>query len=176
MFSRTMSITMTGIVRYHENKRWLFISHFASTLSFIAYGFEGLMLTWVSVIVYSVLADDMKMLRDFFTWPAGMIFTIAVSGLYFLILMMMNTDIIQFMHCRIHTYSFGGIMGMCVFAFIGYMPFHGFILRSLYEVMPREYPSEKSPEVFMLIWSVVFGVSAVLSGDMLMLSCTAVPL
>lgn len=176
IFAALMSITMTGIVRSHESKRWLFISHFASTLSFIAYGFEGLMLTWVSVIAYSVLSDDMKMLRDFFTWPAGMIFTITVSGLYFLILMMMNTDIIQFMHCRIHTYSFGGIMGMCVFAFIGYMPFHGFILRSLYEVMPREYPSEKSPEVFMLIWSVVFGVSAVLSGDMLMLSCTAVPL
>ena len=176
IFAALMSITMAGIVRYRESKRWLFLSHFASTFSFIAFGFEGLMLTWIAVIAYSVLADDTDTLRDFFTWPPGMIFTVSVSGIYFLLLMIINTDIIQFMHCRIHTYSFGGIAGMCIFAFVGFMPFHGFILRALYEVIPGEYPAKKSPEVFMLVWAFVFGVSAVISGDMLMLSCTAAPL
>lgn len=176
IFAGLMSITMAGIVRSRESKRWLFISHFSSTFSFIAYGFEGLMLTWLAVIAYSVLADDMKMLRDFFTWPGGMIFTVVVSGLYFLLLMIINTDIIQFMHCRVHTYSFGGIFGMSVFAFMGFMPFHGFILRALYEVIPKKYPAEKSPEVFMFVWAIVFGVSAILSGDMLVLSCCTVPL
>ena len=180
IYACLMSLTMSGIIRYHEsnreNKRWLLLSHFASTFCFIAYGFEGLFLTWLAVIAYSVLADDSEMLKDFFTWPAGMIFTVSISGLYFLLLMIINTDIIQFMHCRIHTYSFGGILGMCIFAFISFMPFHGFLLRAIFEVIPKEYPAEKSPEVFMLVWSVVFGLSAILSGDMLALSCCAVPL
>ncbi len=176
IFAGLMSITMAGIIRYRESKHWLFLSHLCSTFSFITYGFEGLFLTWLAVFAYSVLADDTDMLRDFFTWPVGMIFTVSISGLYFLLLMLLNTDIIQFMHCRVHTYSFGGITGMCVLAFIGFMPFHGFILRALYEVMPREYPARKTPEVFMLVWAIVFGVSAVMSGDMLMLSCTAAPL
>ena len=176
IFAALMSVTMAGIIHSHEKKHWLFISHLASTLSFIAYGFEGLMLTWLSVIAYSVLTDDTDMLLDFFTWPPGMIFTVTVSGLYFVLLIIVNTDIIQFMHCRVHTYNFGGIMGMCIFAFVSFMPFHGFILRAIYEIIPKEYPASKSPEIFMLVWAIVFGVSAVLTGDMLMLSCTAVPL
>lgn len=176
IYACLMSLTMAGIVRSPESKRWLLLSHFASTFCFIAYGFEGLLLTWIAVIAYSVLADDMDILKDFFTWPAGSIFTVSISGLYFLLLMLINTDIIQFMHCRIHTYNFGGIAGMCVFAFMAFMPFHGFILRSLSEVIPKEYPAQKTPEVFMLIWAAVFGLSAILSGDMLALSCCAVPL
>ena len=179
IYACLMSLTMTGIIRYleaRENKRRLFLAHFCSTLCFIAYGFEGLLLTWLAVIAYSVLADDMRMLKDFFTWPGGMIFTVIISGLYFLLLMLINTDIIQFMHCRIHTYTFGGILGMCIFAFMSFMPFHGFIIRSVYEVIPKKYPADKSPEVFMLVWAVIFGLSAILSGDMLALSCCAVPL
>ncbi|MBQ9628462.1 MAG: hypothetical protein IJR43_04290, partial [Synergistaceae bacterium] len=51
-----------------------------------------------------------------------------------------------------------------------------FIIRSVYEVIPKKYPADKSPEVFMLVWAVIFGLSAILSGDMLALSCCAVPL
>lgn len=179
IYACLMSLTMAGIIRYlesRENKRCLFTAHFCSTLCFIAYGFEGLLLVWLAVIAYSVLADDMRMLKDFFTWPAGVIFTVSISGLYFLLLMLINTDIIQFMHCRIHTYSFGGIAGMCVFAFLSFMPFHGFIIRAVCEIIPKKYPADKSPEVFMLVWACVFGFSAIISGDMLALSCCAVPL
>ncbi|MBQ3403493.1 MAG: glycosyltransferase family 39 protein [Synergistaceae bacterium] len=167
VYSCLMGLAMTGIILSRENKRRLVMAHSAITFAFIAHGFEGIILPFVAVIAYCVISEDWELLRDFFTWPGGIIITVAVSGLYFIVLMITNPEIIHFMRCQNHSYTFGGIPGVSAFLLAGFVPFHGFILRALYEVFPEDYPAGKSPELFMLVWAAVFGFSALLSGDIL---------
>ena len=169
IYSCMMGIAMAGTVLSRENVRKLVGAHIAITFAFIAHGFEGIILPFLAVIVYCVISEDWDLMRDFFTWPGGVIITIAVSGIYFILLMITNPEIIYFMHCQNHAYTFGGIKGVAVFVFAGFMPFHGFILRAFYEVFPVSSPAEKSPELFMLVWAFVLGLAAMLSGDILSL-------
>ena len=59
---------------------------------------------------------------------------------------------------------------MIIFVIIGFAPFHGFLIKALYEIVPRKYPATKSPELFMLVWSMVFAFYAIVSTDILMLA------
>lgn len=169
IYSCLTGLAMAGVIRSADDKKWLVLSHCAITLAFIAHGFEGMLLPFTAVVVYSFLCDDYDLLKDFFTWPGGIIITIIFCGLYFVSVALINPQIIHFMRCQKHTYSFGGISGAIIFMFASFAPYHGFIVRALYEVFPRKYPSERSPELFMLVWSAVFFLASVLTGDMLSL-------
>lgn len=170
LYSCLTGLAMAGIIRAGENKRWLILAHGASALAFIVHGPSGLFLVWLSVWAYSAVCDDIDTIRDFFTWPAGIIITLIFSGLYFVALMVINPQIIHFMRCQHHTYTFGGITGTLVFVFMSLVPYHGFIIRAVWESVPRKFPANKSPELFMLLWAGIFGFSAVLSGDVLAVS------
>ena len=170
LYSCLMAFAMSGIVLSGKSKRNLILAHFAIALAFIAHGFEGLFLPMLAVIVYCVISEDWDLLRDFFTWPGGIIITLVISCVYFVALIAANPQIIHFMRCQNHEYTFGGIWGILVFLFTGFLPFHGFIVRAVYEVFPRELPSKKSYELFMLVWALVFALSAILSGDYLAMS------
>ena len=172
IFSCLTAFAMTCILRYQANKNWLIGAHFASVLTFIAHGPEGLILTWIAVIVYSALCEDWALLKDFFTWPAGIITTIIIMGMYLLVMIAFNPNILHFMRCQNHIYSFGGFSGIMIFAFLNFVPYHGFLLRAIWEVLPDNYPAEKSPELFMLIWALIFAVGAFASGDVMALSAS----
>ena len=169
LYACMTGIAMAGAVLSSENKRSLTMSHSAVALAFIIYGFEGLYLPLLAVIIYCVISEDWEFMRDFFTWPGGVIITIIVSGLYFVALIITNPEIVHFMRCQNHTYTFGGLAGIAMLLFISFVPFHGFIARALYEVFPREYPAQKSCELFMMVWAGVFAAAALLSGDILSL-------
>ena len=170
LFAFLTALTMAGAVRARNNRRWIIISHIASTLAFISHGAGGLFLPWFAVIIYCVISNDWDLLRDFFTWPSGIIITIVFCGFYFILLALINPSIIHFMRCQGHNYTFGGTTGIIIFAFMSFFPFHGFILRAIYEVFPRKIPAEKSPEFLMFIWALTFGTAAVASGDILALA------
>lgn len=169
LYAWLMGIAMSGIVRSTENKRKLRSSHLAISFAFIAYGFEGLYLPLLAVLIYCILSEDWEVMRDFFTWPGGVIFTIIISCLYFVTLVITNPEIIHFMRCQNYTYTFGGIAGVSMLLFVSFVPFHGFIVRALYEVFPREFPAQKSCEFFMMVWAAVFALSSLLTGDFLSL-------
>ena len=167
LYACLMGIAMAGAVLSGENKRKLIMSHCAISFAFISYGFEGLFLPLLAVMIYCIISEDWEMMRDFFTWPGGIIITIIVSGLYFSALIITNPEIIHFMRCQNYTYTFGGLAGAMMLIFVSFVPFHGFILRAVYEIFPREYPAQKSYELFMFVWACVFAVSSLLTGDLL---------
>lgn len=172
MYSCLTGLAMTEIIRSVNNRRSLIFAHVFITLAFIMHGPEGLILPFLSVIIYCVLSEDWDMLRNFLTWPGGIVFTILFCGLYFVMFMLLNPSVIHFMRCQDHVYTFGGIWGIVIFAFVGFVPWHGFIIRAIWEVLPRKYPAEKGNEFFMLVWSMTFATFAILSEDILSLgSC-----
>ncbi len=169
LYACLMGIALAGIVLSGQNKRKLIMSHSAIAFAFISHGFEGLYLPLLAVLVYCVISEDWELMRDFFTWPGGIIITLIISGLYFVTLIITNPEIIHFMRCQNHAYTFGGFPGILIFLFVSFVPFHGFIVRAVYEVFPREYPAPKSYELLFLVWAVVFGIAPLLSGDFLSL-------
>ncbi len=167
IYSCLTAITMAGAVRSRENIRWLIPAHIASVLAFMAHGVSGLFLAWLAVLVYSLLSQDWEMLRNFFTWPGGMIFTVILAGFYLVTLIIINPELVHFLRCMNHTYTFGGLGGACAFVFMSFAPWHGFIIRAAFEAFPKKYPAEKSPELFLFVWACAFAFGAVASGDLL---------
>ena len=86
------------------------------------------------------------------------------------ILIIANPELIHFLRCMNHIYTFGGIAGICVYVFMCFTPWTGFIVRAVFEAIPRKYPAQKSPELFLLIWAAVFVFGALASGDILSVS------
>lgn len=170
IYSCLTGFAMTGIILSQRNKNWLILSHAVSSFAFIAHGPEGIIFTWLSVISYSVLCDDWDLLKDYFTWPAGTITGVIISGFYLVMIIALNPNLLYFMTFQNQIYSFGGIVGAVIFAFIAFAPFHGFIIRAVREILPSEYPAERSTEIFMLVWAGVFFLGAVLEGDVMSLA------
>ena len=125
------------------------------------------MLVWMAVIFYSVMCEDWEMLRNFFTWPPGIFITVIFAGFYLVSLIIINPELVHFLRCQNHIYTFGGIAGAGVFMFMCLVPWMGFAVRAVFEVIPRDYPAEKSPELFLLVWAAVFAFGAIASGDVL---------
>lgn len=167
IYSCLTAITMAGALRSRENLRWLIIAHFASALAFIAHGPSGLFLVWMAIIIYSVISEDWDMLRNFFTWPGGILITIIISGFYLVLLIIANPEIVHFMRCMNHIYTFGGLAGKVIFVFICFTPWLGFLVRAIFEAVPKNLPVQKSPELFLLVWASVFAFAALVSGDIL---------
>ena len=173
IFSFLMSLSMLGIIRSQKDNDWLMLAHASTALGLIAHGPAGLFMPFIAVAVYCVLTDDMELLKNFFTWPFGIVINLVLSGLYFAAMMIFNPQIIFFMFCQNHGYTYGGILGAIIFLFASFAPFHGFLIQALIEIFPRRYPAEKSDELFMLIWSVTFAAYAIFSGDILAVSAAA---
>ncbi|MBQ7219359.1 MAG: glycosyltransferase family 39 protein [Synergistaceae bacterium] len=167
IYSCLTAITMAGAVRSRENLRWLIPAHLASSLAFMAHGASGLFLPYMAVIIYSVLSEDWDMMRNFFTWPAGIIITVIIAGFYLVALIIANPELVHFLRCMNHVYTFGGIAGASVFVFMCFVPWAGFLIRAVFEVVPRDLPAKKSPEFFLLVWAGVFAFAALASGDLL---------
>ena len=170
LYSFLTSVTMAGAVRSREtreNRYWLIPAHIASALAFMAHGASGLFLPCLAVIAYSVLCEDWEFLRNFFTWPVGIICTVIFAGFYLVILIIANPELVHFLRCMNHTYTFGGIAGVCVFVFMCFIPWAGFMARAIFEAVPRKYPAEKSPELLLLVWAGTFAFGALASGDIL---------
>ena len=181
LFAFLTSLALYGLVRSQEeddsedskdNRDWLMLSHSAIALAFIAHGPAGFFMPFLAVSIYCVLCEDVELFKNFFTWPFGIIINIFLSGLYVILLMVMNPQIIFFMFCRGHNYSFGGIFGAIIFLFVSFAPFHGFLLQALIEIFPRRLPAEKSPELLMLVWSATFAAYAIFSGDVLSIAAS----
>lgn len=174
MFSFLTSLALLGVIKSHDDEDWLMFSHISIALAFIAHGPAGLFMPFIAVSFYCVLSGDMELLKNFFTWPFGILINIFLSGLYIILLMAMNPNIILFMFCRGHEYSFGGTLGALIFLFVSFAPFHGFLIQSLFEIFPRRYPTEKSPEFLMLVWAMTFTAYAIFSADVLSITA-AIP-
>ena len=169
LYSCLMGIALAGIVLSGSNKRKLVMTHCAISLAFISHGFEGLYMPMLAVLAYCAISEDWDIMRDFFTWPGGIIITLVVSGFYFTVLVFANPEIVHFMRCHHYSYTLGGFSGIAMFLFVSFIPFHGFIVRAVYEIFPRDYPAPKSYELLMLVWALTFGIAALLSEDMLSL-------
>ena len=170
LYAFLTGLAMSGIMQSGRSKRSLITAHTAIGLAFISYGFEGLILPMLAVLIYCIISEDWELMEDFFTWPYGITITLLISCIYYVILVNANPGIIHFMRCQNHTYSFGGIYGIIIMLFAGFVPFHGFIARAFYEVFPREYPAKKSYDLFLVVWGSVFFISALVSGDILAVS------
>ena len=172
VFSCLTSLALLGVIRSQQEKDWLMLSHAAIAFAFIFHGPAGLFMPLIAVSAYCVLCDDMELLKNFFTWPFGIVINLVLSGLYFLALMAVNPHVLFFMMCQNHVYAFGGFLGAAAFFFLGFTPFQGFLIQALIEIFPRKYPAEKSSELFMLIWSITFIAYGIFSGDILAVSAS----
>ena len=172
LYSCFTALAFLGIVRSKESRDWLMLSHFAIAFAFIFHGPSGFFMPMLAVGIYCALTQDHELLKDFFTWPAGIIINLLISGCYFSLLISYSPQTVYFMFFENQSYTFGGIWGTIIFAFVGFAPFHGFFLQAIYEAVPKKFPVQKSSELFMLVWACVFFIAGLCSKDILTMAAS----
>ena len=173
IFSFLTSLALLGVMKSKTEKDWLMLAHAASAFAFMVHGPAGIFMPFMAVSAYCVLCNDMELLKDFFTYPFGIIINLVLSGLYLVVMMAFNPRVIFFMFCRSHAYTFGGFLGALIFLFVSFAPFHGFLIQALIEIFPRKYPAEKSDELLMFVWAMTFAAYSIFSCDVMMISSAA---
>lgn len=198
------SLIMFGLLKTPQNKNWLILTHSAIVLSMILNGYDVIFYTLMSLLIFGVTQNDYELLKNFFTYPAGIIISIIGLGCYILLLMQTNPLILHFMRCQDLTLPSKKYFLMPLVIIISFMPYVGFIIRAVYEILQDSkkyilFETQDSQEIqyeyekqilneqeifekkifqsrfFMMIWGLVFLVFSLLTCNYFLLASCVVP-
>jgi 4-amino-4-deoxy-L-arabinose transferase-like glycosyltransferase len=159
---------LAGIVYGFRDRRFFLLLHFASSMALIVCGPAGLLLPWLSLLLYAYLAAQERFfVRALFYWP-GLLTTLALSGGYLLLLRFKNPTILALMRYLPAAAAFDSFSSAVLFFVLGFFPWAGLVPETLRASRPREWlfilPSERV-NVLLLAWTAVFLFFGLFSKD-----------
>ncbi len=207
------SMIMFGLVKSmgEDNSNWLMFAHVGIILSFVLKGYDTLVLAVLAVLIFCCVLNDYNLLVKFLCYMPGIVTSILSIGIYLIMLIAMNPLILHFMRCEPPDLPALGVFGGLTFVLGSFMPWQGFIIRAIYEVMSRakyfieanrlesEFESEAGESAgygfeqkfaddqevfdrkvfyqrfFLIVWAMIFGIAAILTGNFLSLASCVVP-
>ncbi len=205
------SMIMFGLVKSmsENNANWLMFAHVGIILSFVLNGYDTLILAVLAVFIFCYVLNDYDLLVKFLGYMPGSVTSILAIGIYLVTLIAINPLILHFMRCEPPDLPTLGVFGGLTFVLGSFMPWQGFIIRAIYEVMSRakyfiemnrlesEFESGESvgsgfeqkfasdqevfdrnvfyQRFFLIVWAMIFGIAAILTGKFLSLAGCVVP-
>ena len=172
LYACLVTMSLAGAVYAFRNERFFILLHASATLAFVVCGPEGIVLPWLSLLVYAVLAGQERFLvKALFYWP-GILITVLIGGLYIFFLKATNPYILTLMRHNIPGEMFNSVSStLCVMA-AGFLPWLGVLPEAIRSALPLRWglilPSEKQ-NVLLLAWSAVFLFFGAFSRDALLL-------
>ena len=156
-----------------EERRWVLLAHAAPLAALVVHGPEGILLPWLALLFFSGLTRRFGTLRTCLAWwPAVALSLLGAVG-YLLLLGLKNPMLLRFVLYESPKFLAPDGRLALLFILTGTVPWPGFLLRAAWEAMPRDRTALQeygaSPEFFMVVWALFFGVFALLMGDLLAL-------
>ncbi|MCR5347943.1 MAG: hypothetical protein K6E38_09225 [Fretibacterium sp.] len=180
LYACCMGFVMAAFVRIgnqplsqREERGWILLAHAASLAAFIVHGPEGILLPWLALLFFSVMTGHSGTLTACMSWWPATVLSLAGTAGYLLLLWLQNPLLLRFMFYE--SPKFLAPDGKLVLAFLlmGTIPWPGFLIRAVWEAIPRDRDSFRSdwagPDFFIVFWMFFFGLFALLMGDLLAL-------
>ncbi|MDR2136963.1 MAG: glycosyltransferase family 39 protein [Synergistaceae bacterium] len=163
---------LAGIVYGFRDRRFFLLLHGGSLGAFIVYGPAGVILPWLSFLIYAYIADqDRFFLRALLYWP-GVLATLLLGGGYVMLLHAENPTILALMRHNLPSVAFGSFSSALLVLSAGFFPWLGVFPEALRNALPNNWnfvlPVERQ-NVLLLVWAAVFSFFGLFSGDALLL-------
>jgi hypothetical protein len=167
-----LSAALTGLVYAFRDSRFFLIFHVSAALAFLAYGPAGIVLPWLSLLLYALLTGQERFLLKAALHRTGLAATCLLTGGYLLLLRSYNPGLLAAMRFN-PSPAFNTFVPALLLFITGFCPWTGFCLETLSTTLPRLFSALREGEVLpsrredvlLSIWSIVFLCFGLFSGD-----------
>ncbi|MDR1621503.1 MAG: glycosyltransferase family 39 protein [Synergistaceae bacterium] len=173
LYACCVTAALAAIVEGVQDRRFFLLLHVSATLAFIVYGPMGVILPWLSLLLYAYVADQARLfLKAFFYWR-GLLATVLLGGGYLFLLYFKNPTLLALMKYNPPASAFSSVSSTLLFLSAGFFPWMGLLPESLRRALPRNWnfilPHEKR-NALLLIWVAVFLFFGISSRDAFLLA------
>lgn len=185
LYSCCMGFALAGFIKLSRYKNsGAAMAFFASVSAFIIHGSEGLIMPWLTLLLFSLLIQDYNILKSALKFRISSAIAIIALFSYILIIIIYNPLLLTLMTYKapvLINYDFIASIFFILFAFT---PWTGFLLQAIWDasIQTVALKSKNSQAVnikisddfysnlFMAFWFLMFFIIGVLSGDLFMLT------
>jgi 4-amino-4-deoxy-L-arabinose transferase-like glycosyltransferase len=159
---------LAGIVYGFRDRRFFLLLHGASAAAMLVCGPGGLVLPWLSFLIYAYLTGQARFfISAFFYWP-GLLAALLLGGGYLGLLHSQNSAVLALMRYLPSAAAFDSFSSIFLFALFGFFPWAGLVPETIARSLPRDWsfilPSERT-DVLFLVWTAVFLFFGLFSKD-----------
>ena len=176
LYACLVTMALAGALYGFQNRRFFLLLHVSSVLALIVHGPAGLILPWLSLMLYAYLAEQEKFfLSAMFYWP-GTLATALLGGGYLCLCFFENPALLTMMRYNPPAVAFSSLSESCLFLAAGFFPWVAIPFVTLKKTLPADWEviqPEERQNVLLLVWTAVFLFFGFFVGDALLL---AVPL
>ncbi|GHV46435.1 hypothetical protein FACS1894204_08050 [Synergistales bacterium] len=168
LYSLLTTGALAGFIYGDLDNRFFLLTHTASALGFIVYGAIGVLLPWLSFLVYAYAVGEWRRFADaLFYWPGVLVTILLVDG-YLFLMYKHNPALLALLRYMPSGAAFSSFGDALLFLTFGAFPWCGIAGYALLDALPLAWrevrPSEKN-NVLLVIWTAVFSFFGLFLGD-----------
>ena len=172
LYAFCVTMSLMGAIYAFRDKRFFILLHASAILAFVVYGPAGIVLPWLSLLTYAILARQERFfVKALLYWP-GLLVTVFIGGGYIIFLNIRNPYILTLMSQNFPGEMFYSVASALSFLAVGFILWLGALPGAVRSALPLRWgdilPSENE-NVLLLVWCIVFLFFGVFSGDALLL-------
>ncbi|MDR1874550.1 MAG: glycosyltransferase family 39 protein [Synergistaceae bacterium] len=167
LYAAFLSTALTGVVYAFQDRRFFLLFHVSATLAFIAYGPGGIILPWLCLLLYAILAGQERFFLSALFCRSGLAATLFLGGGYLFLLYSVGPSTLTLMRYTPPAPAFNAFSPSLKLFVLGLCPWAGLYVETLSSALPRSssiLPSQREG-VLLSIWSAVFLFFGLFSGD-----------
>ncbi|GHS93383.1 hypothetical protein AGMMS50276_03680 [Synergistales bacterium] len=168
LYSLLVTCALAGFIYGSSDNRFFLLTHVASGLGFIVCGPTGLLLPWLSFLVYAYAAGEWSRLAAaLFYWP-GILATILLADGYLLLMYISSPAQLELIRYIPSGVAFNAFLDSLLFLAFGAFPWCGIAFYAAKNALPvnwRDIQDGESNGLLLVIWAAVFSFFGLFSGD-----------
>jgi 4-amino-4-deoxy-L-arabinose transferase-like glycosyltransferase len=168
-----LSAALVGLVYAFRDRRFFLLFHASAALAFIVCGPAGIVLPWLSLLLYAFIAEQERFLLSALLYRPGLVASLLLGGGYLLMLHVSNPAMLTLMRYNPPAPAFGSFSSAAALFVLGLLPWAGCFVEALAAILPHRWSSLLSGHVLpsrkegalLSVWAAVFLFFGLFSGD-----------
>jgi 4-amino-4-deoxy-L-arabinose transferase-like glycosyltransferase len=172
LYACCATLALAGIIYGFQDRRFFLLLHSGSMGAFIVYGPAGVILPWLSFLIYAYIANQSQFFLSALFYKSGVLATLILGGGYLMLLRSGNPAILALMWHNLSSVAFGSFSSVLLVLSVGFFPWLGAFPEALRNALPNNWnfilPIERQ-NFLLLVWVAVFLFFGFFAGDAFLL-------